>query len=210
MKPELTDLTPKGRILRAAEVLFAERGLDAVSLREVAIRAGQKNTNAVQYHFGSKEGLIRAIWERHATGIEASRAALLAQAGESSTLTLTQVVEMLVTTVLAKLDDPDGGREYLLIMSQLVSNPQQNLLSIYKTLPEPSSVVLIERLDRYASHLGSADKKLRMLFVLGILFHGIADYIRLQQAHAALVGDVSVENLKASLVRTISAVVTSG
>lgn len=208
MKPEPTDLTAKGRILRAAEMLFAERGLDAVSLREVAIQAGQKNTNAVQYHFGSKEGLVRAIWERHATGIEAHRATLLAQAGGD--LSLAEVVDMLVTPVLAKLDDPDSGREYLLIMSQLVSNPQQNILSMYKTLPEPSSMVLIKRLDHYASHLGDADKKLRILFVLGILFHGIADYIRLQQAHAALVDDVPVENLKTSLIRTICAAIISG
>lgn len=207
MKPEPPDMTAKGRILRAAEVLFAERGLDAVSLREVAIRAGQKNTNAVQYHFRSKEGLVRAIWERHAAGIEARRAELLAQV--SGELTLAQVVEMLVTTVLAKLDDPDGGREYLLIMSQLVSNPQQNILSIYKTLPEPSSVVLIQRLEHYASHLDSADRKLRILFVIGILFHGIADYIRLHQAHTSLVDDVPVENLKASLIRTICAVVAT-
>lgn len=207
MKPEATDLTAKGRILRAAEALFAERGLDAVSLREVAIQAGQKNTNAVQYHFGSKEGLVHAIWERHATGIEAHRAALLAQT--DGDLALAEAVDMLVTPVLAKLDDPDSGREYLLIMSQLVSNPQQNILSMYKTLPEPSSMVLIKRLDHYASHLGNADKKLRILFVLGILFHGIADYIRLQQAHAALVDDLPVENLKTSLIRTISAVVTS-
>ena len=207
MKTESPDMTAKGRILRAAEALFAERGLDAVSLREVAIKAGQKNTNAVQYHFGSKEGLIRAIWERHAAGIEARRASLLAQtAGE---LTLAQAVEMLVITVLAKLDDPDGGREYLMIMSQLVSNPQQNILSIYKTLPEPSSVVLIQRLEHYASHLDSADRKLRILFVIGILFHGIADYIRLHQAHATLMDDVPVENLKASLIRTICAVVAT-
>ncbi len=207
MKPEPPDLTAKGRILRAAEVLFAERGLDAVSLREVAIRAGQKNTNAVQYHFGSKEGLVYAIWERHAAGIEAHRASLLAQAGGE--LPLVRVVDMLVTPVLAKLADEDGGREYLLIMSQLVSNPQQNILSIYKTLPEPSSVVLIERLEYYASHLEGAERKLRILFVLGILFHGIADYIRLQQAHVALVDDVPVANLKASLVRMICAVVTA-
>lgn len=208
MKQEPTDLTAKSRIVRAAEVLFAERGLDAVSLREVAVQAGQKNTNAVQYHFGSKEGLVRAIWARHAADIEAHRAGLLAQA--TGDLSLTEIVDMLVTPVLGKLDDPDSGREYLLIMSQLVSNPQQNILSIYKTLPEPSSVVLIEQLDHYASHLSDADKKLRILFVLGILFHGIADYIRLQQAHAALVDDVPVENLKTSLIRTISAAITSG
>lgn len=206
MTPDHQDLTAKGRILRAAEALFAESGLDAVSLREVATQAGQKNTNAVQYHFGSKEGLVRAIWERHAAGIEARRAALLEQAGDA--LTLEQVVEMLVSPVVAKLDDPDGGREYLLIMSQLVSNPRQNILSIHKTLPEPSSLVLIKELERHASHLKGADRNLRILFALGILFHGIADYIRLQQAHVPLVEAVPPARLKTSLVRMICAVVT--
>jgi AcrR family transcriptional regulator len=43
--------------------LFAERGLAGVSLREINVAAGQRNTSAAHYHFGSKEALVDAIFE---------------------------------------------------------------------------------------------------------------------------------------------------
>jgi AcrR family transcriptional regulator len=45
----------------AAERLFADVGIAAVSLRDVGIAAGQKNNAAVQYHFGDKENLVKEI-----------------------------------------------------------------------------------------------------------------------------------------------------
>jgi len=48
-------------LLRTAEELFASRGIDAVSLNEINKTAGQRNTSALHYHFGSKEKLIDAI-----------------------------------------------------------------------------------------------------------------------------------------------------
>jgi len=48
-------------MIDAAERLMAERGIDAVSLREVQAAAGQRNKSAAQYHFGSRAGLIDAI-----------------------------------------------------------------------------------------------------------------------------------------------------
>ncbi len=209
MKAEAVDWSAKGRILRAAEALFADKGLESTSLREVALAAGQKNTNAVQYHFGSKEGLLKAIWQRHAEGIEARRAGLLAEAEVAGALGLQAVVRMLVAPVVDKLDDPDGGEHYLLIMSQLVSHPQQNILAIFDGLPEPSGVALMKRLGKHAVHLGEADTQLRLLFVTGLLFHGIADYIRLRKANSPMVSNVTADNLKENLVRTLSAVVTA-
>jgi AcrR family transcriptional regulator len=41
--------------------LFAERGVDGVTVREIATAAGQKNHGAVGYYFGSKEALVREI-----------------------------------------------------------------------------------------------------------------------------------------------------
>ena len=49
-------------MIRAGERLFGESGIDGVSLREVAAAAGQGNTSAVRYHFGSKDGLVAAIF----------------------------------------------------------------------------------------------------------------------------------------------------
>ncbi len=55
-------------LMRAAEQLFAQQGVDRVSLREIAIAAGQRNVSAATYHFGSKRELIEAILERTAPG----------------------------------------------------------------------------------------------------------------------------------------------
>lgn len=52
---------PKVRLIEAAEELFGEHGIEGISLRRVAEQAGQKNVNAAQYHFGSREGLLKAI-----------------------------------------------------------------------------------------------------------------------------------------------------
>jgi TetR/AcrR family transcriptional regulator, regulator of cefoperazone and chloramphenicol sensitivity len=48
--------TTRSRLLDAAEDLFAERGYDAVGIREIADRAGV-NLSGIKYHFGSKRGL---------------------------------------------------------------------------------------------------------------------------------------------------------
>jgi AcrR family transcriptional regulator len=51
----------RAAILRAAERLFADQGF-GVSLREIGAAAGQRNHSAVQYHFGTKERLVEALF----------------------------------------------------------------------------------------------------------------------------------------------------
>jgi TetR/AcrR family transcriptional regulator, regulator of cefoperazone and chloramphenicol sensitivity len=73
----------KIRLILVAETLFAEQSIENVSLREIARAAGNGNNNAVQYHFGGKNGLIQAIFayrvwqmdERRRAGLEALKAA---------------------------------------------------------------------------------------------------------------------------------------
>ena len=57
-------------ILTAAERLFAEHGVFAVSNRQVSDAAGQGNNAAVGYHFGTKADLIRAIVRKHNEQVE--------------------------------------------------------------------------------------------------------------------------------------------
>ena len=64
-------------MIDAAERLIAERGLGALSLREVATTAGQRNHSAVQYHFGSRAGLVEAVFDTRMTPIDARRAEML-------------------------------------------------------------------------------------------------------------------------------------
>ena len=69
--------TTRQRLLRSAERLFAEHGIDAVSMRSICAEADQRNNTALQYHFGDKQGLIEAILAERMSGIHAQRARLL-------------------------------------------------------------------------------------------------------------------------------------
>ncbi|MCU1377283.1 MAG: hypothetical protein JWN29_266 [Acidimicrobiales bacterium] len=66
-------------ILGAAERLYAERGLDGVSLREITEAAGQRNNAAVHYHFGGRDGLVQALFDRRYAQLESRRAAMLSE-----------------------------------------------------------------------------------------------------------------------------------
>lgn len=73
-------------ILDAAEWLFAEHGIASVSNRQIGAAAGQGNTSAVGYHFGSKDELIRALIRRFDGEAEVLRAAMVNQIGDSAEL----------------------------------------------------------------------------------------------------------------------------
>ena len=65
-------------LVETAERLFAERGIEAVSLRDVSKDAGQRNHNAAQYHFGDRAGLIAAVYEHRMRVVNDRRHAMLA------------------------------------------------------------------------------------------------------------------------------------
>jgi len=108
-------------LVTTAERLFAERGVDAVSLREIAREAGARNVMAVQYHFTDRAGVLAAIADRHLPMVDSRRDALLdAIDGEPSMRTM---AEALVRPLAAKLADPNGGPAFLRIHADLLNRP---------------------------------------------------------------------------------------
>src|SRR5688500_4953745 len=95
------------RLVETAERLFAEQGIDAVSLRDVSAAAGQRNRSAAQYHFGSRQGLVLAILEHRMAAINRDRSARLASDGSADIRTL---VEALVVPLVAAV--PLDGTSY--------------------------------------------------------------------------------------------------
>jgi AcrR family transcriptional regulator len=100
-----------------------------VSLREINAAAGQRNSTALQYHFGDRDGLVRAVLAKHTPEVESRRHALLDEyeASGGNGDGLRTLAGALVRPSAVKLADADGGRAYLRIMAQLVHRPLEEL-----------------------------------------------------------------------------------
>ncbi|AMT93545.1 hypothetical protein A2T55_06915 [Brevibacterium linens] len=70
-------------LLDAAEELFARNGIGAVSNRRIVEHAGAANHSAVAYHFGGRDGLLRALVGRHHEEMSRRRRELMEQLGDS-------------------------------------------------------------------------------------------------------------------------------
>jgi AcrR family transcriptional regulator len=114
------------KLIDTARQLFAERGVAHVSLREISRAAEQRNVSALQYHFGDREGLLRAVMEPYHREVDARRNALLdhLDAGEAS---LRDFAGALVRPSAALLADP-GGRQFLRIFGHLLGHPDPRAL----------------------------------------------------------------------------------
>jgi AcrR family transcriptional regulator len=134
----------RDRILRAAEELFAAKGIDGVSLREINRAARQNNTGAVQYHFGDRDGLVRGVIAKHRRDSEPRRHALLDQYEEAGEEDLRALAAALVLPIAAKLADPNGGREYLQIAGEYYSRPA----SFAELVPQRDPHSSMERWNR--------------------------------------------------------------
>ncbi|MET7478384.1 TetR family transcriptional regulator [Streptomyces sp. NPDC005648] len=131
-------------ILAAAERLFAERGVNAVSNRQVSEAAGQGNNTAVGYHFGTKADLVRAIVRKHAGPIERIRARLLAEVGDSTDVR--DWVDCLVRPVPEHLGTLDGPTWYARFCAQIMTDPVLHEILVEESLASPSLRRIIDGL----------------------------------------------------------------
>jgi AcrR family transcriptional regulator len=119
----LTAPSTRDAIIRSAEWLFASRGIDGVSLREINRDAGARNASALQYHFGDRAGLLRAVLEKHRADTEPRRHALLDRYAVDGAPDTRSLVAALILPLAGKLADPDGGRHYLQINAEVSTRP---------------------------------------------------------------------------------------
>lgn len=104
--PENRKPTTKELLIEVGERLLGQHGFDGISLREIAAAAGQANTNAVQYHFKDKPGLISAILEDRVLRIEQVRCAQLAMLDDDRVVPR-QLLKVMWLPLMVIRDDHD-------------------------------------------------------------------------------------------------------
>lgn len=165
------------RILRAAESLFMDHGYAATSLRAITARA-RVNLAAVNYHFGSKQALIREVFERRLGPLNAARIAQLdeleAKAGGSS-LAIEQIIEAIVAPALLVGKEPLArGAVFLRLLGRAFAEPAESLRDI---LPGQYRQVVIrfkQALMRALPDMPDQELTWRMHFMFGTLSYAMA------------------------------------
>ncbi|WP_280212102.1 TetR/AcrR family transcriptional regulator [Nocardia cyriacigeorgica] len=117
--PDDTALPTDKRLIRAAERLFAERGIDAVSLRAVMSAAGA-NVASVHYHFGSKDALVEALLEQRGGQVSQRRSELLDHIEASGDATARSLAEAFVRPVAEQI--AAGGTAWVTIVAGIIGS----------------------------------------------------------------------------------------
>ncbi|MFD5324441.1 TetR/AcrR family transcriptional regulator [Streptomyces sp. NPDC127092] len=130
------------KLIRAAEEVFAAQGVDGAQLRDVVALAGQGNPSAVQYHFGSRAGLLDAVMAGRQLRTEQVLAPLLDAAADDTHA----LVAALVTAEASELRT-DRGRRCLRISAQLSHESGVRTRTPHPTLAGTCYWRLIERIE---------------------------------------------------------------
>lgn len=163
-------LDPRRRILFAAERLIAEQGI-SVSLREIAIAAGQKNNSAVHYYFGNRDALIKAIVDEHQPAMESERLVMLARGPVTEVPDLVRVM----VTPMFSVPYAQGSTHYARCLEKIRDHP-----SVTRELTDewPAIKLIVESLDRRLAELPTSLRMARLFSLVTVMFGLLADVER--------------------------------
>jgi AcrR family transcriptional regulator len=161
-------------ILRAALRLMAENGYNGVSLRRICLDAGV-NLALMNYHFGSKAQLLRAIFERWASGINDERMRLLRQVDERHPDGQPPLEELLhafiAPTLAASKTDKEDELHFLRLSGRLATDPTPEVRSAIADIYDSAAVKFAGSLRQACPHLGTEEFLQRLIFLYGAMVY---------------------------------------
>jgi AcrR family transcriptional regulator len=206
MPPDAT--ATREKLLDAAARAFAEHGVANASLLDITRQAGQRNRGALHYHFGSRDGVLAAVLERH-VGFLAEREGELLEKAQGTT-DLEPVVEAIVRPAVELAESGWRGRCCLLVIAELAEEDPRDLS------PEVTAALagtgghlvyaeMIERMPRMPEALLMERQALITEFIL----RSVADRARLlgrrRKGRPQLEQEAFVANLVAMVAAAVAA-----
>jgi AcrR family transcriptional regulator len=161
------------RILRIAERMFAERGFNGVSVRELAA-AAQVNIASIAYHFTNKEGLLSEVYRRHCEPMIEERLRGLAAATRlRGQARVAAIIEAFVRPALQQVEAEDGVT-FIRLRAVLSGENSELLEKLVAENFDQSSTAFIDELCDCLPHLTRTDVCWRFHFLLGSIYYTAA------------------------------------
>lgn len=199
---EIAPLPTRDRILGSAERLFAQYGFDGVSIRQIGAAACVQIA-LINYHFGTKDKLYRAVFESRIRPVsERRRAALATAIAMQPRPSLKAVLEALVWPWVEMRSTVDG-RDYTRLIAREVNDPRESARGIVADLLDPIAHDFIAAMERALPYHSKADVHWAYHFLIGTLLLILANPERITRLSGELfVGqsDTEVVNRLVSFV----------
>jgi AcrR family transcriptional regulator len=204
------DASAERRLLEAAEELFADKGFDAVSLREITARAGT-NIAAVNYYFRSREKLIQAVIKRHVKPVNDERLERLKKLERRGEATVEEIVDAFMRPFVTRVKSSElSERMFLKLMGRMFGESRELF---------PEAVMeqfggLMERFRRAFSKAlpGVPDETLywRIHFMTGATIHTMAHWDLLHRITQGRCGSPEPEQVLSRCIRFVAAGMREG
>lgn len=159
----------RARILQAAERLFAHKGHENTSLREITAEA-QVNLSSVNYHFGSKEGLIQALHQQQLDALEQERLDSLDRLEKRTAdgpIEPVQIVEAFFRPLLQHALRRSGGGPYAAPAERPLADPNSFLRALVVSDHTSATARFLAALDTALPHVPKHEILWRFQFMLG-------------------------------------------
>ena len=200
--------TTREKLLDAAARLFAERGMDNVSIAEIVREAGQRNASAVHYHFGSRNEVLRALIARHVPDLAERRRELLDRALAGPDDDVLAAAEAIVRPVTEFAQRGWRERAYLQFGSELTDSLDRLSDDIGALLAQTAGFEAWELMEKRCPSVPPDLWLERRIICTAFVARAAADRARRLDAggeHPVLSDDRFVDNLVAMLVGAMTA-----
>ena len=172
----MSKLNTRDSLLVAAEQLIAHKGYANTSLRDITAQANA-NIAAVNYHFGSKEGMVAAMLSRRMKPLNKERLVLLeleldAARKENRRPDPEKLLRAFIEPVIAFFQVQAQGNDFLRILSHLHSDPDDAIRQEFLKHMVP---VFLSYFKGFKAALPDVAPELlvsRIFFCIGAMVHG--------------------------------------
>jgi AcrR family transcriptional regulator len=199
---------PKLRLIEAAEKLFAEKGFEAVSVRDITKEAGA-NVAAVNYHFGSRDGLVVAVISRYLNPVNQERLARLERAEKGGS-----VEDVLAAFVLPTVELVAKSELTEKLYTQLLGRIFAERTEILPGDLEKQTKIVVERFTKALSKLlpnvPAEELVWHLHFVVGGLIHVLTHSAFLYRVSGSLAGNPTMDQTISRFLKFAAAGVVYG
>ena len=169
----------RDKLISAALELYGNSSIDAVSLREISVAAGQKNPNALQYHFKDRDGLLQAIIDRHSSPIAERRQSYIQLARCGEWPAGEAAARCLVMPIIDYVVAEPSGINFVKVVSQIAAIYQNGgNVDDEVGIRFPEAKLLADVFEIALSTIPPREAQRRIYLIVTITFHTIADIYR--------------------------------